>query len=79
MKLKVTYYAVFREQSGLNSEEVETASSTPAELYGELAQRFGFKLSLGLVRAAVNDRFEPMDFALKSGDEIVFIPPVAGG
>lgn len=79
MKLKVTYYAVFREQSGLNSEEVDTASATPGELYTELATRFGFKLPSELVRAAVNGRFVDVTSRLADGDEVVFIPPVAGG
>lgn len=79
MKLKLVYYAVFREQSGMNSEEYETTSSTPSQLYEELAKRFGYQLPANLVRAAVNGRFVGMTDSLAEGDEVVFIPPVAGG
>jgi molybdopterin converting factor small subunit len=75
----VTYYALFREQRGLTKESVQTASDTPASLYRELQALHGFTLDERLVRAAVNGRFADMSQGLNAGDEIVFIPPVAGG
>ncbi|HEY0868096.1 MAG TPA: MoaD/ThiS family protein [Fimbriimonas sp.] len=75
MKIKVRYFAVFRESRGRSSEEVETSSATPDGLYREL----GLPLEARLVRAAVNGEFVEMESPLKEGDEVVFIPPVAGG
>ena len=75
----VTYYAVFREQRGLTKEQLQTEAETPSALYRELRGLHGFTLDERLVRAAVNGRFTEMSEALKSGDEVVFIPPVAGG
>jgi molybdopterin synthase sulfur carrier subunit len=75
MKIKVRYFAVFREQRGRSVDEIETKAQTPEALYREL----GLSLEERLVRAAVNGEFVKMSHQLKDGDEVVFIPPVAGG
>lgn len=75
MKIKVRYFAVFREARGKSVEEVETSASSPETLYREL----GLPLEERLVRAAVNGEFVEMSSTLTEGDEVVFIPPVAGG
>ena len=79
LQLKVQYFAVLREQRGLTEESVAIAATTPGELYAQLRTRHGFMLAPEMVRAAVNSAFAPMNHALKSGDVVVFIPPVAGG
>ena len=73
------HYAVFREQRGLASEEYETAARTLAELYRDLAEKHGFSLPSSVVKAAVNESFTSMESSFEEGDEIVFVPPVAGG
>jgi molybdopterin converting factor subunit 1 len=75
----VEYFALLREERGLESEEVETEARTPGELYEELRARHGFRLSSAQVRVALGDTFAPMDAPLESGARLVFIPPVAGG
>lgn len=77
--VSVRYFAILREQRGLERETLMTSASTPAQLYDELRQRHGFTLPADRVRAAVNGAFVPSGFALISGAEVVFIPPVAGG
>lgn len=77
--IKVQYFAVFREQRGLGEESLVSSATTPATLYAELAARHGFSLAPGMVRAAINGAFAPMDLTLAPGDTVVFIPPVAGG
>jgi molybdopterin-guanine dinucleotide biosynthesis protein A len=79
MPLKIQYFAVMREQSGRSEEIVETAASTPAELYTELKARYGFTLALEQLKVAVNSEFAPWSRRLAAGDAVVFIPPVAGG
>ena len=79
MKVRVQYYAVFREERGLGSEDLETRAVTISELYEELRAEHGFRLPVSFVRAAVNAEFVPMDARLKDGDAVAFIPPVAGG
>lgn len=73
------YFALLREQRGQSSESLTTNAATAGELYHELAQRHGFTLPLVNVRVAINGEFAAWDTALRAGDELVFIPPVAGG
>ncbi len=77
--VRVRYFALLREQRGLDEEPVATEAANAAELYGELRKRHGFSLPADRLRVAVNDHFEPWGAALKDGDTVVFIPPVAGG
>jgi len=75
----IIYFAILREQRGRADERVTTASATPAELYDALRSQHGFTLPGDRVRAAVNGEFVGSQHPLNEGDEIVFIPPVAGG
>ncbi len=77
--VRVKYFAILREQRGVGEEQVSTESSTAGELYEELRGRHGFTLEAGRLRVAVNDEFVAWTCALREGDALVFIPPVAGG
>lgn len=77
--LTVQYFAILREQRGVAEESLTTAATTPRELYDELRTRHRFTLPGDRVRAAVNDTFVAANAGLRSGDRVVFIPPVAGG
>jgi molybdopterin-guanine dinucleotide biosynthesis protein A len=79
MKLRIQYFALLREQAGRSEETLETAAATPAELYGELATRHGFTLAPSQLKVAVNSEFSEWSRPLAGGDDVVFIPPVAGG
>jgi molybdopterin-guanine dinucleotide biosynthesis protein A len=79
MQLKVQYYAVMREQAGRSAETLETAAATPADLYSELRTRYGFTLAREQLKVAVNSEFSDWTRPLAAGDDVVFIPPVAGG
>jgi molybdopterin-guanine dinucleotide biosynthesis protein A len=79
MELKIQYFALMREQSGRSEETVETFASTPADLYAELQERYGFTLPREQLKVAVNSEFAPWSRRLAAGDAVVFIPPVAGG
>lgn len=78
-RVHLRYYALLRERAGRQAETVETAAATPADLYRELATRHGFALTQGQLRVAVNGAFADWRQALEDDDEVVFIPPVAGG
>ncbi len=79
IEVTVQYFAILREQRGLTREQLTTAAPTPAALYEELRARHAFTLPGDRVRAAVNGEFVASSASLKAGDQIVFIPPVAGG
>jgi molybdopterin converting factor subunit 1 len=78
-RVHLRYYALLREQAGRQTETVETAAPTPEALYAELAARHGFRLAQSQLKVAVNATFTDWSRPLTDGDEVVFIPPVAGG
>lgn len=79
LHLQVQYFAIFREQAGKRNETLDTHAGTPALLYAELQERYGFKLAGAQLKVAVNNEFCDWQQALHSGDSVAFIPPVAGG
>ncbi|HRI44775.1 MAG TPA: MoaD/ThiS family protein [Fimbriimonadaceae bacterium] len=78
-RVTVLWFAVLRERRGLRSELLETAATTPAELYAELSARHSLGLEQRLVRVAIDGAFSTMEARLMDGVEVAFIPPVAGG
>lgn len=78
-RVQLRYFALLREQAGRAAETLDSRARTPAELYAELAGRYGFRLAPTQLRVAVNAAFADWDQPLSEGDEVVFIPPVAGG
>ena len=78
-KIHIQYFALLREERGLNEETLETTAQTASDLYRELRQKFNFRLPVDVLKVAVNDEFVRWDTPLKGNDHIVFIPPVAGG
>src|SRR5258708_33933868 len=79
MQLKIQYYALMREQAGRSDETLETSAVTPADLYGELAARYGFTLAREQLKVAVNSEFRHWSRRLAAGGPGVVIPPRAGG
>jgi molybdopterin synthase sulfur carrier subunit len=79
LPVRLEYFALLREQRGLDAETVLTECGTARELYREIAASHGFTLPEERVRVAVNNAFVPWDRTLAANDTVVFIPPVAGG
>jgi len=79
VKIEVTYYAMFREQAGCSGETVEAGSADAVALFDALKEKHGFSMGRSHVRLAVNDAFVDWNTPLNDGDQLVFIPPVAGG
>ena len=77
--LKVRYFAILREQRGLTAETITTEVADAQTLYTQLAQTHNFTLPVDRLRAAINGEFAPWPAPLSDGDDVVFIPPVAGG
>lgn len=73
------YYAQLREQARISGEQLDTSATSLRDLYDELRARHGFTLPADALKVAVNARFSEWDVALRDGDAVVFIPPVAGG
>lgn len=79
MKLTVRYFALLREKAGKNSEQLEVDVTTAQELYTHLDNNYQFDIPEEILRVGINGRYEAMSVQLKEHDEVVFIPPVAGG
>jgi molybdopterin synthase catalytic subunit len=81
MKLRVLYFAVFREKIGREDDVLELAEGARVrDAIAALAARHAPIDKLrGKFRVAVNQDFTDDDHALADGDELALIPPVAGG
>ncbi|MGE0266840.1 MAG: MoaD/ThiS family protein [Candidatus Omnitrophota bacterium] len=75
----IKYFALLKEERGLNSETLQTDCLTVQDLYGFLKSKHQFKLSMDILRVSVNGQYVHWQTHIKENDEIVFIPPVAGG
>jgi molybdopterin converting factor small subunit len=77
--IHLQYFAILRERRGQNKESRETTADTAGDLYEELKTEFKFPLGREQTRVAINGEFSEMDSLLNNGDEVIYIPPVAGG
>ena len=78
-QIHIQYFALLREERGLTVETVQTGSKTVKQLFDELKRKHKFSLGSERLNVAINEEFQPWETTLKSGDAVVFIPPVAGG
>jgi molybdopterin converting factor subunit 1 len=81
MKVRVRLFAVYREALGRSEVDVDVPDDTTVSqifdrlFSGEIAERLPRRTTL----FAVNQEYQPADTKLREGDEVTFIPPVAGG
>lgn len=75
----VSYFAQLRELTGTSSENILTEASTPAGLFEEIRAKHSIPLKRKGMMVAINGDFTDWTHPLTDGEEIVFIPPVAGG
>jgi molybdopterin converting factor small subunit len=79
VKIRVRYFAAFREAAGVEVETLETGAASPAELFGECAARHAGLQNYTASLVAINDEMADWEAPLEDGDEVLFFPPVAGG
>jgi len=77
--IEVKYFAILREQAGLEKENMQVDLSSYSELYLYLGKKYNFGLPVSMIQVAVNDEFVSMQTTITCGAKVVFIPPVAGG
>ena len=83
--MKITYFAWLREKVGLDEEEVTLPPdvTTVGKLINWLAGRSPqFEDAFEFVEVAkvvVNQTYVDNDQPVKNEDEVIFIPPIAGG
>lgn len=81
MNIRVLYFAVFRERLGRDHDDlvVETGATVADAIVALEAMTPVIAGLRGRYRVAVNQDFSPESTVLGDGDELVLIPPVAGG
>lgn len=81
MRIAVLYFAVFRERLGLTGETLTlpTAATVGDAIAALAAKHQPIAELAGRYRVAVNREFVDLTHPVADGDELVLIPPVAGG
>ena len=81
MKIRLLYFAVIREITDKNHEDMDLdASATVRQLLVRFVEQYPKTEGvIAACRIAVNQDFVPLDHILRPNDEVAFIPPVAGG
>ena len=81
MQVRARFFAAHRERAGIDRVSVDVPEGTTVLGLVELvAKRFPeLGPMLGTTRYAVNREYASPTTVLQNGDEVAFIPPVAGG
>lgn len=81
MHVRTLFFAAYRETVGARELDLELpAGATVRDLVDDLRRRGGAWTSLPEAPAvAVNRTYSALDTPLAAGDEVAFLPPVAGG
>jgi len=78
-RVRVRYFALFREQTGCASETLEWAGGTARDLFELVSGKHPALTAEAAALVAVNDEMADWATPVGEGDEILFFPPVAGG
>lgn len=81
MQVRARFFASHRERIGRDRWEVELPEgATVADLIARVGEQFPeLRPLLGIARYAVNREYAGGETVLRQGDEVAFVPPVAGG
>lgn len=81
MRVHLLYFATFRDVAGRDREDRQVADgSKVADLWSELVGEMpGLARTGSMPPAAVNREYRGGETRLAEGDEVAFLPPVAGG
>ena len=81
MRVQVLYFAAFRDAIGKDAETRELSDpATVADLWKALVGQVPFFARFpAMPPAAVNREYVGGQTTLRDGDEVAFLPPVAGG
>ncbi len=77
--ITVRYFALFRENAGIDQEVIQSDAETAGEVFAELEGKHGSKEPLGHCKVAINDEMADWESVVNDGDTVLLFPPVAGG
>ena len=80
MKVRLLYFAVLRDIAGKGDEIVELPEGTRAnDVWRRFREQHRELRDYAQPMTAINESYANADQLLRDGDELAFIPPVAGG
>ncbi|MGD8868109.1 MAG: molybdopterin converting factor subunit 1 [Gemmatimonadales bacterium] len=80
IRVKSLFFATYRDLLGIREEEVELpAGASVRDLVEMIRARPGVDDFPAAPAVAINREYARLDQSLSDGDEVAFIPPVAGG
>ena len=81
MKVRLLFFAVLRDIAGSDQQELTLDEGATARDVWETLRRSYAKLAAYSQppMIAINESYATADSVLRDGDELAFIPPVAGG
>lgn len=81
MKVRLLFFAVLRDIAGSDQQELALdEGTTAAEVWESLRRSYGKLADYSRPpMIAINESYAAPDTMLRDGDELAFIPPVAGG
>jgi molybdopterin converting factor subunit 1 len=81
VKVRLLYFAVLRDIAGTDQRDLELAGGTTARQVWQSLRDEHPKLAdyTEPPLTAINESYATPDTVLREGDELAFIPPVAGG
>ena len=78
--IHIHYFASHADEANCHEEKVVIPHAMSLiELYEQLHQKYHFSRAPSELKVAINDYFAKWSDAIKDGDSVVFITPVAGG
>jgi len=81
VRVRLLYFAVLRDIAGKAGEEIDLPEGTRAsDIWNRLRSKHRELAAYERPpMTAINENYAPADQLLRDGDEVAFIPPVAGG
>jgi molybdopterin converting factor subunit 1 len=77
--ITVRYFAMFREQAGVDEETLSLDATTAADVFEHTKPRHGSSEPAGHCKVAINDEMADWTSPIEDGDTVLLFPPVAGG
>ena len=80
MKVRLLYFAVLRDIAGKRDDVLDLPDGTrAADVWRRLRDQHRALRDYNQPMTAINESYADADAILRDGDELAFIPPVAGG
>ena len=82
VRVRVLYFSIIRDFTGVKEEDVEVKGATVADLLAEIYRKYG-KLAEWAkeeeVIVVINGEVKGPNYELREGDEVAIVPPLSGG